>query len=401
MPVKLSVVNEEDDEDTPSDHLFDDDEVTIGRSEGNHLTLPDPKRIVSSEHAMVRRENDSYRLIDRGSKNFTYVGNQRITAQGSYELSDGDVFQIGDFRIEFRTLDTTPRPSGGGGGETVFDHNFKNPFEDPIDRLVDVLSDLEEVYQEEAPQRRTDALEDALQEVDSSDELETARQVLASMGLQEADAPTPSGGSTSTPSESTPSSTENQSSTGSARKETQVQDVLDVLTEALAKVVRIPWRFRHEFIGQTVMQAPETQFLYSGEGETLKEHLLDASVSEDVLDERLGYVEDAADALAVHQVAMLNGYKASVMTGAEEVLDRLDPDEHQDAVLEESPLFECLPILASPQALERVRAKWQELKRGDGATAEKRVFRPAFTKAYLARMTAPGHGEDDSSDEDS
>jgi hypothetical protein len=51
-------------------------------------------------------------------------------------------------------------------------------------------------------------------------------------------------------------------------------------------------------------------------------------------------------------------------------------------------VYKYLPMLATPAVLERLRAEWTELQMGDWSAAEQRVFRPAFIKAYLARMTA-------------
>lgn len=402
MLVKLSVVNEEDEEASPSDYLFEEDRVTIGRGEENDLTLADPKRIVSTEHAAVRREGSTYQLVDRGSKNFTYVGEQRITSQAPYELSDGDVFRIGDFRIEFQTLDAEPRPASGG--ETVFDHDFANPFEAPAERLASAIDDLVETYRETVPQRRDDALEEALGAVeDVSGDHDAVRTILDALGHRAQSSPSSEEASAASesPSESQDTASLSESASSASDPPAALQAAVDVLASAVAKVVPIPWRFRHEFIGQTVMQAPETQFLYSGDGETVKEHLLDPALAPEEREERLDSVEEAADALLVHQIAMLNGYKASVMEGAETLLERLDPETHRDAVEAENPFFEFLPIFASPAVLDRLQAEWDELQQGEGATAEERVFRPAFTKAYLARMTAPRSSSDDSSENDS
>jgi hypothetical protein len=165
-------------------------------------------------------------------------------------------------------------------------------------------------------------------------------------------------------------------------------EVIDGLLQSMSRIIGIPWQFRHEFIGQTIMQSAETQFIYDGDAATMKQHLMDPSISDDERAKRLELVEDAAEALAVHQVAMLNGYKASVMNGAEELMSRLDPNEHEAAVVEQSPVYKYLPMLATPAVLERLRAEWTELQMGDWSAAEQRVFRPAFIKAYLARMTA-------------
>ncbi len=493
MSIMLSVVNEEEDDESSKsdDYLFDDEQVTIGRAEENDLTLPDPKRVVSSEHAMLERSGDTYQLIDRGSKNFTYIGEDRLPPGEPYTLREGDTFRIGDFRIEYTQLDYDPQvsQSASDGGETVFEAEFENPFEEPIDQLVDALAALTDSYDEVAPQRRDDALAEAVEAADPpSGVREAVRQTFGDLGLSPPDTlpsstesesngtaigadstegtPTPestepeSAGLESTepeftgpesaepeftgpesaepestepdltePESTEPESTEpepestepdftepeptepgtetrsaNQSDMADAtpmegaasssaaagegrsrQEETVETSVLNTLAEALAKVLPIPWRFRHEFIGQPVTQDPEPEFLYEGDGEIIMQHLTDPSISEEEREERLGDVEEAAEFLKVHQVAMLNGYKASVMNGAEELLEQFDPEEHREAMMEENVVFEYVPMLASPAVLERIRVELGDLY-GDWSSAEQRIFRPAFTKAYLSSM---------------
>lgn len=404
--MRLKVTDTEGEANGPSEYFFEKDRVTIGRGSENDLTLSDPKRVVSSEHAEVRRAAQKYQLVDRGSKNFTYLRDQRLEAGEPYELSDGDVFQIGHFDIEFTSLGTDAEPVSAPSNETVFAGDFSNPFSDPADHLVEALNDITEAYDQVHPQRRDDALEDALRRTDAKVQSHEAIEHVLSL-LEIA----PSGGASSTqspaPTEEAPPDADSQESpppeptlSSGPRAEAgtaATEEVLDILLEALSRIIEIPWQFRHEFIGQTIMQSDETRFLYEGDAAAMKEHLLDPSLSQEERQKRLEYVEEAAESLAVHQVAMLNGYKASVMEGAEKLLEQLDPDAHQADVVEETPMYEYLPILASPAVLERLRAEWHNLEQGEWSVAEQRIFRPAFIKAYLARMTAADPPSEESS----
>jgi len=135
MSVKLRVVNEDDDQASPSEYMFDQNRITIGRGTENHLTLDDPERIVSTEHAEIRREEETYHLVDRGSKNFTFLEGQRLEAGEPHPLQDGDVFSIGNFEIEFAALepsDSSSSPSDSAD-ETVLAADFTNPFMDPAE----------------------------------------------------------------------------------------------------------------------------------------------------------------------------------------------------------------------------------------------------------------------------
>jgi len=403
MSVKLRVTNTEAESDDPSEYLFDQDRVTIGRGSDNDLTLPDPQRIVSTEHAVIQREGGTYQLVDRGSKNFTYLHDQRLTAGEPYELAEGDTFRLGNFEIEFTPTEVDS--TAPAADETAFARDFSNPFADPAQNLTEALANLVEAYEEEAPQRREDALKDAFRRTDV--EVENREVVQRLFDLLDLQPSAEAASSPSTPSGSSGETTSDAASTEAASSppgpsvhvdDTVIDEVLDTLVASLSRIIEIPWQFRHEFIGQTIMQSTETEFLYEGDADTIKTHLVDPSISQDERRKRLDHVKDAAEALAVHQVAMLNGYKASVTEGAEELLERLNPEVHQEEVTEGNVVYEYLPMLASPAVVERLQLKWNDLKRGDWSAAEQRIFRPAFIKAYLARMTAVDPSEEDSSE---
>jgi len=69
----------------------------LGRQEGNEISLDDKK--VSRKHAKVFREGDSVILEDMGSRNGTFVGEDRITRA---VLRDGDVFRVGATKVRVR-----------------------------------------------------------------------------------------------------------------------------------------------------------------------------------------------------------------------------------------------------------------------------------------------------------
>ncbi|MDD9934355.1 MAG: ATPase, T2SS/T4P/T4SS family [Myxococcales bacterium] len=72
---------------------FDDNEITIGRVEGNDIVLP--KNNVSKRHARVVLKDDRYILIDLKSTNGTYVNGRKISAP--MVVSPSDKIYIGDF----------------------------------------------------------------------------------------------------------------------------------------------------------------------------------------------------------------------------------------------------------------------------------------------------------------
>lgn len=79
-------------------YLLDEDEITVGRDPRADILLDDST--VSRSHAVFRRVNGAYSVIDAGSLNGTYVNRQRVDQK---QLSNGDEIMIGKFRLVYFT----------------------------------------------------------------------------------------------------------------------------------------------------------------------------------------------------------------------------------------------------------------------------------------------------------
>jgi ABC transport system ATP-binding/permease protein len=73
--------------------------LSIGRHPTNQLVIDVPT--VSAEHALIEYQAGCYRIIDRGSRNGTFVNGQRITA---VDLNDGDLIRLGEMGDSAVTL---------------------------------------------------------------------------------------------------------------------------------------------------------------------------------------------------------------------------------------------------------------------------------------------------------
>jgi pSer/pThr/pTyr-binding forkhead associated (FHA) protein len=85
-----------------------DDGLIIGR--GDHCGLVLDDETVSTDHAELTRRGASYLIADLGSRNGTIVNGRRL--EKSLRLNNGDVVQIGPFRLELdlpKTVATRPR----------------------------------------------------------------------------------------------------------------------------------------------------------------------------------------------------------------------------------------------------------------------------------------------------
>lgn len=76
-----------------------DAHFTLGRSRRSGLVLPlDP--LVSTDHAILIREGQSFWLEDLGSRNGTFLGDQRV--EGRTLIGPGTTFTVGQTQIEFQ-----------------------------------------------------------------------------------------------------------------------------------------------------------------------------------------------------------------------------------------------------------------------------------------------------------
>ena len=374
---------------------------------GNDLHIPDTSRVVSKKHAEIHSTDNGYEVEDLGSKNFTYLNSSRLESGRSYSLHDGDMIKLGEYEVEFVLLTPEPEPEpevemvkAPDYDKTVFDSSFVNPFEEEVGKLMASFERLSAIYDGESPNRRADALKDALVDVESGEVHEAWKMVLHKLNgnkeIIDADATdpilhsssnTPQNGEANTPIPTqlalSPLSIESR-----VEASPQREQVLDVMCNVLAMLVSIPWEFRHEFVGHTIAQTPESAILYEGNAEKLKQFLLDPSLDENELARRLMLIEEGGDEVILHQLAMLDGYKAVVQQGMHMLLREIDPIVATENLSQSSALYKTIPRLARMVASWRLQDKFQELRAEDWSVTERRAYRPSFIRAYLSRMSS-------------
>jgi pSer/pThr/pTyr-binding forkhead associated (FHA) protein len=81
------------------------DEYSIGRGEENTVRLTE--RNISRKHAFLRRDGALWVLSDSASYNGSYANGVRIT--GDHMVAQGDVIQIGDYRLLFNDEDSAAK----------------------------------------------------------------------------------------------------------------------------------------------------------------------------------------------------------------------------------------------------------------------------------------------------
>ena len=79
-----------------SRYALDSESILIGRGKDSDIFLDDVT--VSRRHALIERDGSEYKGSDLGSLNGTYVNAKGIQSE---ELVDGDVLQVGRFKLVF------------------------------------------------------------------------------------------------------------------------------------------------------------------------------------------------------------------------------------------------------------------------------------------------------------
>src|SRR5438445_6041842 len=107
------------------------DEYSIGRGEENTVRLTE--RNISRKHAFLRRNGAGWVISDSASYNGSYVNGVRIV--GDYAIAQGDVVQVGDYRLVFTDEDAV----GKGDTATATTAPGAGPSAAKPDRLIVVV----------------------------------------------------------------------------------------------------------------------------------------------------------------------------------------------------------------------------------------------------------------------
>lgn len=386
MPIKLQVEREGDEGKDPADYLFEQEQIRLGRSSENDLTLPDQQ--ISQHHAEVVHEQGEYKLRDLGSKNHTFVHGRKLEEGETHTLKSGDVFAMGGFRIEFVPLFM---PSSE---QTALadDDTPSNPFERHARDLKQVLKSMAETYTYAPSDMRDAELERMLGDVLDARargtklaEHAVVRRVAKQ--LRDETLETPAQPSSASSEAAPPEAPAAASTASDTALPDHVDAVLDVLVEAVARMTSIPRKFWREFSGNTVVHPPKQSFLRTTNLDNLRAHLLDDSISASERNERLAHLKEAVDTLVWHEVSLLNGYKAAVDRGSQTLLEKLNPKSLTESS-SEGGFFTMFGGggQVSQKAAQELFNRWKRLRDEAPGALEKQVYRPAFTEAYLERM---------------
>jgi len=87
-------------QDTTQDYQLTQPATALGRAGDSDLCLQHPT--VSLHHARILCDPSGCRIMDPGSSNGTYVDGAELSVNTKHALQDGELIQIGPFRLHFR-----------------------------------------------------------------------------------------------------------------------------------------------------------------------------------------------------------------------------------------------------------------------------------------------------------
>ena len=120
----------------------------IGRAEGNDWVLPDSDRILSSNHAEITFDGESFNIIDR-STNGTFVNESKapLGPGNNHPLASGDIISCGDYqlRVSVKSPDKQPAIPQGLGAVDFLDGGDKTTFNPAMAAKQKAASDAQEL----------------------------------------------------------------------------------------------------------------------------------------------------------------------------------------------------------------------------------------------------------------
>ena len=424
MAIKL-LVRLVDETRAPTEYAFDDKSVIIiGRDSAADLTLYDEDMMVSREHARLELMGDTYYLTDLGSRNFSFIKGDRLNPGQGYPLNADDIFHIANYEVQLK-IEAAPAIDFG---VTRFDAGFTNPFLDHVKMLEHALEAIQIEHEKLPDVRKEAALSEALSDAAERFKDNPVFQYLSggSHGISggAGAAPSlmqpPSGVSppVAQPPAATPAPAVSQPppapapvvsppppasppldislDEGSskylrffANDPTRLDLFMNVLMDYVSKQVKVPWQFKYEFIGHTFMPTADSKAIYESDAEGLADFLFDESCDKEKLDHRFDLIRDALSEGLLHQMAILDGYRAAVDAGTKLMIGELDPAKVLAGLDTGNALKKRLVFLSQSEAFEIMLQKHSELAAEDVSVIERRTYRPAFIKSYLER-TASG-----------
>ncbi|MCI0695660.1 hypothetical protein L0337_27115 [candidate division KSB1 bacterium] len=174
--------------------------------------------------------------------------------------------------------------------------------------------------------------------------------------------------------------------------------ILSILLNAVLKLLRARWEFQAEYLQETLVDSPAWAKLATLSEEELRQLLLAPDLPEAKFAAHCQSLQQAINELMLHELALLNGYRASIRDGVPNLLRLLDPSllaEQAQAQKIKIGFWQisprAFPWLWQRRLVNGYRQKYNDLAREDRRTFD-RMFRPGFIQGYKKCMARGAEG---------
>ena len=369
--------------------------IEIGRNINCDIPLEDERKLVSRKHAKIICSENNFSLLDLGSRNATFLNNEKILPEKEYPLTKNDVIKIGEFLIEIFHIQKQDNLSEDSQKTMI----FSSPFAKEVKNLANSLQNLSDTYSNSEDPMREEYLKMDFLSHFSDMHIDNIKPTMAeyisdiyptaNVNNKWAEIPNPQGNSNEQIFNSKVSENksvqENHKSSYSINS--QFSHPIDNLLESISNLIQGFWHFRQEFFGVTIYQSiPITSV------DELKKYLFDPTLSKEESKKRLENFNEELSKVQSHQVGLLDGYKDSINDGIEHVLKELNPEIIADKIKNEkfkigsfSIPFKYIPFYAKIKSMQMVKSIHKKIQ-FDIGIIERKHFRPAFMKGYQKRI---------------
>jgi predicted component of type VI protein secretion system len=368
MPFKL-IVSKEDEPESRQEHVYNKENIVIGRDLSCDLQLEGIKSVVSRRHAEIKHSDTGFEIEDQKSRNFTFLNEKKLKAGTLYDLHSGDIIQICDFNIEFIIESHETRYLE----KTILD--YPNPFLQHAVQLMALLSQISQDYDEDTSDRKEEAFKEAFYDLLKDLSKHKAIQIIIQSVMNI----------------NTEALPEIQRDSLLAVKvsSSEAESLMNLVLDIFLKLLQARRQFRMEFIGETMIRTAKSFSIYSCTTDEFKEFLFSPEISTADKQKRMQLLKSLGDELMLHQVSLLEGYKRSVNEGTRQLLERLDPDSIQSRMQKKKKdmgpsklALSKLPVLESLGFKKLYSEVYQDLAKEDRSIIEKKYFRPSYVKRY-------------------
>ena len=307
MPAKI-IISKESDAKWHNEREFGQKVITIGRDNSNTLLLEDTENFISRRHAKLKYEKGNYHIMDCGSRNFTYVNDNRLPRKIPVALHDGDQIKIGQYNMKFINLEAARKKES-----TIL---FVNPFIEEMKIFEGLLNKIKNKFDDLDESSRDEQLRFALQELLFRNKPARVGEIIGEEFSGAKPAKSKKKAKEPAPKDTVPSE---------IKLQPQAERTWQLLTASLLSLAKPAWNFQNKFIDVRMKQAQASNILHNLSSEELKNFLLSDQVNEEEAEKRHAKISCEVEELVTQHNALFDVFRENVEKGTRRLLRSVDP----------------------------------------------------------------------------